>query len=142
MEQYFDSSDINDDDELIVQIKVKALETWSGSVDVLFTDADGEDHRIAVRYEDIIRRAGEHSVFQENGQTFKDPRVLIFESFADVFSGQGAAREAIDEAKRRTTEDKQTRTVLVVPAQCIDNALSFVDMGVRQVRHSELTGND
>lgn len=119
-----------------VQIRVKVEDTWNNNVDVSFEDDDGERVEFAVKYDGITTEQTEY--LEDNGATYKDPRALVFEGTADQWTGDNAARHALDYAKEMTEEDDKTRTVLVVPGTSIENALSFVNVGIRQVRHTEL----
>lgn len=122
---------------ITVQFRVRVDRPWASNINVEYVDDDGESHDIAVPYDAIVTEKTPEYL-ESNGQTFKDARGLVFEGTAEEFWGDDVANRALDYARQLTENDDKTRTVLVVPGQSIDHALSFVNVGVRQVRHSEL----
>lgn len=118
---------------LRVMIEVEVTYSGSMNIEADYTDDDGSTFSIAVPYSDVVPDDTDDGV-----ETFKDARGLVFEGTAEEFRGDDVANKALEYARQLTIDDDKTRTVLIVPGQSIDHALSFVNVGVRQVRHSEL----
>lgn len=118
---------------LRVMIEVEVTYSGSMNIEADYTDDDGSTFNIAVPYSDVVPDDTDNGV-----ETFKDARGLVFEGTAEEFRGDDVAGRALNYAQQLSEDDEKTRTVLIVPGQSIDHALSFVNVGVRQVRHSEL----